>query len=200
MFFLKFNQRFSASIALFSLWRLYCMPWSPLCITNSLGKGICVGDPSAPHCIRHKLVPKITTFPTVKTVFFLCPCHSYQLASGSIKFSCPSPCLFPDYLLELLMYAHPKQLSAKAPNSTPRYFKLPSTFLLGFFLGWRVTLIFWSLVLLLTQKLFMTLLREGCNHWSPWGWRQALMALLKLGQSSLPVLGHWKVVKRLKNY
>lgn len=37
--------------------------------------------------------------------------------------------------------------------------------------------------------------RSGCNHHSPWGGRQTLMALLKLEQSHLPILGHWKVTK-----
>lgn len=42
--------------------------------------------------------------------------------------------------------------------------------------------------------------KSGCNHQSPWGQRQTLMALLKLRQSGLLILGRWMVVKRLENY
>lgn len=100
------------------------------------------------------------------------------------------------------MYAHLKQCSAKASNSTPRCFKLPSTFLFAFALGRGSRLRFGPLFYCL-HKNFLWLSYgkgSGCNHQSPWGQRQTLMALPKLGQSSLPISSHWKIVKRLENY
>lgn len=61
-------------------------------------------------------------------------------------------------------------------------------------------------VLVLSYCLCKSLLwlsyRKGsaCNHQAPWGPRRTLMALLELAQSDLPVLGRWKVIKRLENY
>lgn len=100
------------------------------------------------------------------------------------------------------MYTHLKRHSAKAPNSTPGCFKLPSTLLFPFGLGGGLCLCFGPLFCCLHKNLLWLSDGKGsvCNHQSPWGRRQTLMALPKLGQSRLPTLGDWKVVKRLEKY
>lgn len=85
--FLKVWPKISTSVASFSLRRLYCMPRSPLCVTNSLGKAICVGDTPASHRISSKFVLKIATVLLWRQSFFLCPCSCHPHQITSITFS-----------------------------------------------------------------------------------------------------------------
>lgn len=202
-FFLRFSQRFSTSVALFSLWRLYCVPESPHCVTNSLccwALHLTLREPQT--CTKSYHSSK------VKRGFFTpCLCHPQTYgslyhpfrrshASGSIRFSHPLHVFF------LVIFwscwcAHTQNCSAKASNSAPECFKLPSTFLFALALGGGSCLCFGPLFGCLHKNLLWLSYGKGsgCNHHSPWGWRQTLMALLKLGQSCLPILGHWKVAK-----
>jgi len=61
----------------------------------------------------------------------------------------------------------PKTTPSESPKLCSQVFQTARHLPICFCFGWRLTLIFWSLVLQLMQKLFMALLWEGCNHQSP---------------------------------